>query len=83
MAIKVVLPTAFTRHTDGRKQIDSNATNLAALLSEFDQTFPRSPPKSKMRTANCGSSSTFTSTTKTSASSAAMHMPFRMATRSC
>jgi molybdopterin converting factor small subunit len=38
--IKVVLPTAFTRHTDGRKQIDSTAVNLPALLLEFDQTFP-------------------------------------------
>ena len=40
MSIKVVLPTAFTRHTDGRKEFDSNASNLPALLSEFDQTFP-------------------------------------------
>ena len=40
MSIKVVLPTAFTRHTDGRKQFDSDAQNLPALLSEFDQTFP-------------------------------------------
>ena len=40
MSIQVVLPTAFTRHTDGRKQFDSNANNLAALLAEFDTTFP-------------------------------------------
>jgi len=40
VAIKVLLPTAFTRHTDGRKQIDSTAANLAALLDEFDRTFP-------------------------------------------
>ena len=40
MPIKVVLPTAFARHTDGRKQLDSNAANLPALLSELDQTFP-------------------------------------------
>ncbi len=40
MPINVVLPTAFTRHTDGRKQFDSNASNLPALLSEFDKTFP-------------------------------------------
>jgi molybdopterin synthase sulfur carrier subunit len=38
--IKVVLPTAFTRHTDGRKEFDSSATNLPALLTEFDETFP-------------------------------------------
>jgi molybdopterin converting factor small subunit len=40
MAIKVVLPTAFTRHTDGRRQFDSNAANLSGLLTEIDQTFP-------------------------------------------
>lgn len=40
MSIKVVLPTAFTRHTDGRKQFDSNATNLPGLLTEIDSTFP-------------------------------------------
>lgn len=40
MSVTVVLPTAFTRHTEGRKQFDSAATNLPALLSEFDTTFP-------------------------------------------
>jgi molybdopterin synthase sulfur carrier subunit len=40
MAIKVVLPTAFTRHTDGRKQFDSTATNLPGLIAEIEQTFP-------------------------------------------
>ncbi|MEG9435847.1 MoaD/ThiS family protein [Edaphobacter sp. HDX4] len=40
MAVKVTLPTAFTRHTDGRKQFDSTAENLSALLSDIDQTFP-------------------------------------------
>ena len=40
MPIKVMLPTAFTRHTDGQKQFDSTAPNLPALLAEFDQTFP-------------------------------------------
>jgi molybdopterin synthase sulfur carrier subunit len=40
VAIKVVLPTAFTRHTDGRKQFDSQAGNLPGLLTEIDQTFP-------------------------------------------
>jgi molybdopterin converting factor small subunit len=40
VSIKVVLPTAFTRHTDGRKQFDSNATNLPGLLTEIDSTFP-------------------------------------------
>jgi molybdopterin converting factor small subunit len=40
MPIQIVLPTAFTRHTDGRKQFDSNAANLPALLAEIDQIFP-------------------------------------------
>ena len=40
MSIKVVLPTAFTRHTDGKKQLDSSATNLPALLAEIDRSFP-------------------------------------------
>jgi molybdopterin synthase sulfur carrier subunit len=40
LPIKVLLPTAFTRHTEGRKQLESSATNLPELLAEFDQTFP-------------------------------------------
>ncbi len=40
MSIKIVLPTAFTRHTDGRKEFDSAAANLPALLTEFDTTLP-------------------------------------------
>jgi molybdopterin converting factor small subunit len=40
MSIKVTLPTAFTRHTDGRKQFNSAAENLSGLLTDIDQTFP-------------------------------------------
>lgn len=40
MPIKVLLPTAFTRHTEGRKQFDSSAKNLPGLLAEIDGTFP-------------------------------------------
>jgi molybdopterin converting factor small subunit len=40
MAIKVTLPTAFTRHTAGRKQFDSTAENLPALLADIARTFP-------------------------------------------
>jgi molybdopterin converting factor small subunit len=40
LAIKIVLPTAFTRHTDGKKQFDSSAANLPALLTEIDANFP-------------------------------------------
>jgi molybdopterin converting factor small subunit len=40
MAIKVTLPTAFTRHTDGLKQFDSSAENLPGLLEDIDKSFP-------------------------------------------
>jgi molybdopterin converting factor small subunit len=40
MSIKVTLPTAFTRHTDGRKHFDSAAQNLSGLLTDIDKTFP-------------------------------------------
>ncbi|WP_263374680.1 MoaD/ThiS family protein [Granulicella aggregans] len=40
MSIKVVLPTAFIRHTDGQKQFASTAENLPGLLADIDQTFP-------------------------------------------
>jgi molybdopterin converting factor small subunit len=40
MSVKVVLPTAFVRHTDGKKQFASSASNLPALLADIDQTFP-------------------------------------------
>jgi sulfur-carrier protein len=40
VAIKVMLPAAFTRHTDGRKQIDSSAANLPALLDEIGASYP-------------------------------------------
>lgn len=40
MSVKVVLPTAFVRHTDGLKQFASTASDLASLLADIDQTFP-------------------------------------------
>jgi sulfur-carrier protein len=40
MAIKVVLPTAFVRHTDGQKQFASSASDLPSLLVDIDHTFP-------------------------------------------
>jgi molybdopterin synthase sulfur carrier subunit len=40
MSVKVVLPTAFVRHTDGTKQFASSAANLPALLADIDQTYP-------------------------------------------
>ena len=40
MSIKVTLPTAFTRHTDGTRNFSSAAPNLPGLLSDIDETFP-------------------------------------------
>lgn len=40
MSIKVTLPTAFIRHTDGKKQFASSAANLPGLLADIDHTFP-------------------------------------------
>lgn len=40
MSVKIVLPTALARHTDGQKSFDSQATNLLGLLAEFDSKFP-------------------------------------------
>jgi sulfur-carrier protein len=40
MSVKVFLPTAFTRHTDGLKNFDSSAENLPGLLAHIDQSFP-------------------------------------------
>ncbi len=40
MPIKIILPTAFVRHTDGQKQLTSEATNLPDLIADIDQKFP-------------------------------------------
>ena len=40
MSIKVVLPTALARHTEGQKSFESEAKDLPALLTEFDTKFP-------------------------------------------
>jgi molybdopterin synthase sulfur carrier subunit len=40
VSVKVVLPTALARHTDGQKSFSSEAKNLPALLEEFDTKFP-------------------------------------------
>ena len=40
MSVKVMLPAAFTRHTDGLKQFDSAAPNLPGLLADIDKTYP-------------------------------------------
>ena len=38
--MKVVLPTALARHTDGQKSFASDASNLQGLLSEMDARYP-------------------------------------------
>jgi molybdopterin synthase sulfur carrier subunit len=40
VSVKVVIPTALARHTEGQKSFSSEAPNLAGLLSEFDAKFP-------------------------------------------
>ena len=40
MSIKVMLPNAFVRHTDGRKNFDSAAADLPSLLQDIDHQFP-------------------------------------------
>ncbi len=40
ISIKIILPTAFVRHTDGQKQLTSDAANLLALIADIDQNFP-------------------------------------------
>ena len=40
MSVKVVLPTALARHTEGQKAFASEATDLPSLIAEFDSKFP-------------------------------------------
>jgi sulfur-carrier protein len=44
MSVKVVLPNAFHKHTDGVKEIESGAANLPALITEIATTFPALGP---------------------------------------
>ena len=40
MSVKVVLPTALARHTEGQKSFASEAKNLNGLLEEIDTRYP-------------------------------------------
>lgn len=40
MSVKIVLPTALARHTDGQKSFASDAQNLQGLLTELDARYP-------------------------------------------
>ena len=40
MPVRVLLPNAFQKHTNGAREIHSSAGNLPALLTEIETTFP-------------------------------------------
>ncbi|HEX3660259.1 MAG TPA: MoaD/ThiS family protein [Acidobacteriaceae bacterium] len=40
MPVRVLLPNAFQKHTNGAREITSSANNLPALLTEIETTFP-------------------------------------------
>jgi molybdopterin converting factor small subunit len=40
MPVRVLLPGAFQKHTNGAREIQSNAGNLPALITEIETTFP-------------------------------------------
>ena len=41
MSIRVMLPAAFARHTDGTKQVESSAATLPALVEDLGTKFPQ------------------------------------------
>ena len=40
MAVRVLLPNAFQKHTNGTREIQSSAGNLPALITEIETQFP-------------------------------------------
>lgn len=40
MSVRVLLPNAFQKHTNGTREIKSSAGNLPALITEIETTFP-------------------------------------------
>jgi len=40
MSVKVLLPVAFQKHTNGAKEIESKAANLPQLIDEIELSFP-------------------------------------------
>lgn len=44
MSVKVLLPNAFQKHTDGAREIASKAHNLPELLAEIESSFPALRP---------------------------------------
>src|SRR6202453_2392023 len=44
MSVKVVLPNAFQKHTNGTREIQSAAQNLPQLITEIETSFPTLKP---------------------------------------
>jgi len=44
MSVKVTLPNAFQKHTDGKRELESNAHNLPELVSDIENSFPALRP---------------------------------------
>lgn len=40
MSVRVLLPNAFQKHTNGTREIQSTAGNLPQLITEIETTFP-------------------------------------------
>ncbi len=40
MAIRVLLPNAFQKHTAGERELSSNAQHLPQLIEDIEATFP-------------------------------------------
>src|ERR1035438_280927 len=40
MSVRVLLPNAFQKHTNGAREIQSSAGNLPALITEIETAFP-------------------------------------------
>jgi len=40
MSVRVLLPNAFQKHTNGAKEMQSSASNLPQLIDEIEVTFP-------------------------------------------
>jgi molybdopterin converting factor small subunit len=44
MSVRVLLPNAFQKHTDGAKEINSSAHNLPELIVDIENNFPALRP---------------------------------------
>ena len=44
MSVRVLLPNAFQKHTDGAKEINSSAHNLPGLIVDIQNSFPALRP---------------------------------------